>query len=183
MAAALLTGSLMHAVIVGLALALALVGAAASADAEPLSDEGTLTRLDPPSRVVTLEDGRMYRAIAGTSFVVESRTETFDRLRPGVRIVVIGGEPVVYRQGRYIALPALPPSLGVAVAPSPPSGVTVAPPPPSVVLPTTAPSPAVSAGIRWHDASPPASWRPAATMQPPSHIFPPYPFPTTQSSP
>jgi hypothetical protein len=134
----------MRTVIVALAFVLTLVGVAERAGADdPLSDEGTLIRLDPPSRVVMLEDGRMYRAVAGTAFVVGSRSETYDRLRPGARIVVIGGEPVVYRQGRYIALPAVPPSLGLAVAPDTlipapatwrPAGIVQ---PPSHIFPAT----------------------------------------------
>ena len=199
----MLTVSLMRTVAAGLAFVLALVAVAASATADSLSDEGTLIRLDPPSRVVMLEDGRMYRAVAGTSFVVESRTETFDRLRPGARIVVIGGEPVIYRQGRYIALPAVPPSLGLAVVP----------PPEGTVFPSTAASPGVSAGMTPPSAepptlqagtvmrsvpaaaallpaapipsqTPPTTWRPAGIVQSPSHIFPTtHTVPTTQSSP
>ena len=171
----------MRVMIFRLALTVTLMTMAASVSAQVLSDEGTLIRLDPPSRVVTLEDGRMYRAVAGTSFLVESQSETFERLRPGARIVVIGGEPVVYRQGRYIALPAVPPSVGLAVAPQSDAVLSSAATPP-------APSHTVSAGYRV--GPPPASlsmpatsmpstaWRPAGTLQHPSRLFP-----STQNSP
>ena len=172
MAAALLNVSLMHTVATGLAFVLALVAVAASAAGDSLSDEGTLIRLDPPSRVVMLEDGRMYRAVAGTSFVVESRTETFARLRPGARIVVIGGEPVVYRQGRYIALPSVPPSLD---PPTLQAGTVVRSVPAASALSPAAPIPS---------QAPPTTWRPAGIVQSPSHIFPTtHTVPTTQTSP
>ena len=162
--------------IFGLALSVAFMTMAASVSAQALSDEGTLIRLDPPSRVVTLEDGRMYRAVAGTSFLVQSQSETFDRLRPGARIVVIGGEPVVYRQGRYIALPAVPPSLGFAIAPQPDAVV------PSTTTSPTVSAPTVSAGYRVgpppaSTSIPPTAWRPAGVVQHPSRLFP------TQNSP
>jgi hypothetical protein len=177
-----------------LALTVTLMTIAASVSAQALTDEGTLIRLDPPSRVVMLEDGRMYRAVAGTSFLVGTQSETFDRLRPGARIVVIGGEPVVYRQGRYIALPALPPSLGLAVAPQPggattsstvPAGYRVGPPP-ALPAPETSTLP-LGNTVRGHvpasmvmpaapglsrTSSPPTAWRATGVVQPPSHLFP-----------
>jgi hypothetical protein len=103
-------------VFVALTLALA-VGP--SARAQGVSDAGTILRIDPPSRVVTLEDGRMYRAVPGTSFRVDDASISFAELQPGTRVAVDGAEPVVYRKGKYIVLPAVAaPAIGGAMAPS-----------------------------------------------------------------
>lgn len=144
---------------IGLALVLALI-VPANARAQALVDEGRLIRLDPPSRVVTLDDGRMYRAVAGTAFSVDSRPETFEGLRPGVWLVVTAGEPVAYRRGRYIALPPVRPEAGVAVT-SPPQEPAIAtrsipspdlvPPAPGAVTPASAMRPV--AGVTLPPAS------------------------------
>ncbi|MBM4439663.1 MAG: hypothetical protein FJ027_04520 [Candidatus Rokubacteria bacterium] len=101
-----------------LALALTLTLGTTVAAAQSASDAGTILRIDPPSRVVVLEDGRMYRAVAGSSFRTDDRPVTFAGLRPGTRVVVESAEPVIYRQGRYIALPAVAPPAEVAITAS-----------------------------------------------------------------
>lgn len=98
------------------ALVLTLAPGMHTAGAQSVSDAGKLLRIDPSSRVIAFEDGRMYRAVAGTTFRVDDRPETFTSLRPGMHLVIDAGEPVVYRRGKYIALPALP-SDGVLASP------------------------------------------------------------------
>ena len=99
-------------------LALLLALGAGVAAAQSASDAGTILRIDPPSRVIVLEDGRMYRAVAGSSFRTDDGPVTFTGLRPGTRVVVESAEPVIYRQGRYIALPAVAPAPEVAITAS-----------------------------------------------------------------
>src|SRR5438552_7685744 len=101
-----------------LAAALAL-GTVAIASAE-VTDSGTVIRVDHPSNVVMLEDGRMYRLTSRTVFLVGDRPTSLRELRLGQRVVIEEGEPVIFREGRYIALP--PPAASPAV-------ITLAPPP------------------------------------------------------
>src|SRR5919204_5282477 len=84
------------------------VGAATAAPAQYAQsiDTGTVVRIDPQASVVTLEDGRMYRVTSSTVFLVENRPTQFTMLRPGERVAIQAGEPVIFREGRYIALPA-----------------------------------------------------------------------------
>ena len=105
-----------HIAIFAAALALGTV-AVAFAD---VTDSGTVIRVDHPSNVVMLEDGRMYRVTSRTVFLVGDRPTSLRELRLGQRVVIEEGEPVIFREGRYIALP--PPSASPAV-------ITQAPPP------------------------------------------------------
>ena len=108
--------------------------AAAQVTVEPRT--GTIVRIDPQSSVVMLDDGRMYRVTPSTVFLIDNRPATFATLRPGERVVIQSAEPVVYREGRYVAVQAAPP----------PAVMTQAPPPPVVV-----PAPPVAAtpvGVR-----------------------------------
>jgi hypothetical protein len=123
--------------IAGFVAALVL-GGAALATAQFAGETGTVVRLDPQSSVVMLDDGRMYRVTPRTVFLVDDRPIGFGHLRPGERVVIQYGEPVIYREGRYVALPAPP-----VVAQAPPV-VAQAPPP----VPVTAVPVAVPAGIR-----------------------------------
>jgi len=112
-----------HIAIFAAALALGTV-AVASAD---VTDSGTVIRVDHPSNVVMLEDGRMYRVTSRTVFLVGDRPTSLTGLRRGQRVVIEAGEPVIFREGRYIALPPVSP--GVTAQAPPPSAVRVAPPP------------------------------------------------------
>jgi preprotein translocase subunit YajC len=94
--------------IAGFVIALVL-GTASVAAAQVIPvDRGTVVRIDPQSSVIVLDDGRMYRATSSTVFLVENRPATLGTLRPGERVVIQGGEPVIYRDGRYVVLPPLP---------------------------------------------------------------------------
>jgi hypothetical protein len=107
------------------AAALAL-GAVAVASAS-VTDSGIVIRVDHGSSVVMLEDGRMYRMTSATVILVDDRPTSLTGLRRGQRVVIEAGEPVIFREGRYIALPPASPAV-TAQAP-PPAAVPVAPPP------------------------------------------------------
>jgi hypothetical protein len=109
--------------ILAAALALGAVGVVSA----NVTDSGIVIRVDHGSSVVMLEDGRMYRVTSATVFLVDDRPTSLTGLRRGQRVVIEAGEPVIFREGRYIALP--PASPGVAAQAPPPSAVPVAPPP------------------------------------------------------
>jgi hypothetical protein len=97
--------------VAALSLTIAAVAAAQAMDA------GTIIRLDPQASVVMLEGGRMYRVTPSTVLLVDNRPTSFKSLRPGERVSIQDGEPVLYRDRRYIALKPAP---GPAVAQTPP---------------------------------------------------------------
>jgi hypothetical protein len=111
--------------IASLAAAFAL-GAVAVASAS-VTDSGIVIRVDHGSSVVMLEDGRMYRMTSATVVLVDDRPTSLTGLRRGQRVVIEAGEPVIFREGRYIALP--PASSAVTAQGLPPAAVPVAPPP------------------------------------------------------
>lgn len=87
------------------ALACALVvviGLAASGAVGQDVYTGTVTRIDEPAQVIIFEDGRMYRIVPNTVVLVDNQPLTYTILQPGTRIVVRGGEPVMFRDGQYM---------------------------------------------------------------------------------
>ena len=107
-----------------------LLGTVAVASAQ--METGTVVRVDPQSRVVLLDDGRMYRVTPNTMLVVENQPATLGTLVPGQRVMIQSGEVVVLRNGQYVS----------AAAPAP----AVVAQAPAVVTP--APSMAVPVGVR-----------------------------------
>jgi len=120
-----------------------LLGTASLATAQAI-ETGTVIRVDPQSRVVMLDDGRMYRVTPSTVLVVENQPTPFTALLPGQRVVIQYGEPVTLRSGQYVA--ASPSGTVVTPAPAP----TVVTPGPSTTVVTQAPAPAtaVPVGVR-----------------------------------
>jgi intein/homing endonuclease len=116
------------------------LGVAAFAWAQVAVESGTVVRIDPQSSVVMLSDGRMYRVTPNTVFMIDNRPAAFTTLRSGDRVVIQSGEPVVYREGRYVAMAPAP----TVVAPAPGQVVVQAPPAPAA--PATAM--AVPVGVR-----------------------------------
>jgi preprotein translocase subunit YajC len=116
-----------------------LLGTVAVASAQSI--EGTIVRIDPQSRVVMLEDGRMYRVTPSTVLVVDNRPAQIATLQPGQRVVIQSGEVVALRDGQYVAVTPAP----GAVTQAPPTVITQAPPPAVV---TQAPATAVPVGVR-----------------------------------
>jgi hypothetical protein len=109
------------------ALSLTVVAIAAA----QAQDAGTIIRLDPPASVVMLEGGRMYRVTPSTLILVDNRPVSFKALRPGERVSIQDGEPVLSRDGRYIALKPAPATIAPTPppVPAPPPAVAQTPPP------------------------------------------------------
>jgi hypothetical protein len=108
------------------AIGLFVLGVASAATAQVAVESGTVVRIDPQSSVVMLDDGRMYRVTPQTVFLVDNRPAPFPSLRGGERVVIQSGEPVMYRDGRYVTI-ASPPVVAQAppVVTAPPSTVVV----------------------------------------------------------
>jgi hypothetical protein len=124
----------------GMVAAILLVGAVGVAAAQSI-DAGTVVRIDPQSRVVMLDDGRMYRVTPNTVLTVENQPATFTALVPGQRVVIQSGEAVALRGGQYIAVgPA------GAIVGSP--GTVVTPAPQTTVVTQAPPASAVPVGVR-----------------------------------
>ena len=102
--------------------AIALVLSTAALAAAQSVESGTVVRVDPQSSVVVLDDGRMYRVTPSTVFMVDNRPTAFTVLRSGDRVAIQSGEPVVFREGRYVAMraPVVAPGTVIAQAPPPP---------------------------------------------------------------
>ena len=79
-------------------------------------ETGTVVRIDPQSRVVILDDGRMYRVTENTVLVVDNQPAPFTALVPGQRVMIQSGEVVALRGGQYVAVSPSP----AVVAPAPP---------------------------------------------------------------
>jgi preprotein translocase subunit YajC len=108
-----------------------LLGTVAVATAQSV-ETGTVVRIDPQSRVVVLDDGRMYRVTQNTVLVVNNQPATITTLVPGQRVMIQSGEVVALRGGQYVAVS--------------PSTAVVTQAPPTVVA--QAPAAAVPAGVR-----------------------------------
>ena len=123
-----------------LAIALVLVaGGVAVAQTVIDGSTGTIVRIDPQSNVVMLDDGRMYRVTPSTVLLVDNRPAALATLRPGERVIIQAGEPVLYREGRYVTVQAAPPSATVTTMS--PSVVAQTQPPAAVVVPAPAAAP------------------------------------------
>lgn len=125
---------------IGVVAAVLLMGTVSLAAAQSI-ESGTIVRLDPQSKVVMFDDGRMYRVTPNTVLVVENQPAPFTALMPGQRLVIQSGEAVTLRGGQYVAAgPA-----GSVVAP----GAVVTPAPPAtVVTQVSPPAMAVPVGVR-----------------------------------
>jgi preprotein translocase subunit YajC len=126
--------------LIGMLAAALLLGTTSLATAQVI-ESGTIVRVDPQSRVVMLDDGRMYRVTPSTVLVVENRPSTLTALAPGQRVVIQSGEAVTLQGGQYVAVS---PS-GAVVTPAPPPAVLT--PAPSTTVVTQAPVPATSVPV------------------------------------
>jgi hypothetical protein len=103
-----------------------LLGAATLASAQSM-ETGTVVRIDPQSRVVILDDGRMYRVTPDTVLVVDNQRAPFTALSPGQRVVIQSGEVVALQNGQYVAVraPAVVTPAPAVVAQAPASAVPI----------------------------------------------------------
>ena len=99
--------------ILGSVAGVLLLGAATLASAQSM-ETGTVVRIDPQSKVVILDDGRMYRVTPDTVLVVDNQRAPFTALSPGQRVVIQSGEIVALQNGQYVAVRA-----PAVVAPAP----------------------------------------------------------------
>jgi hypothetical protein len=88
------------------ALALLVAVGASAQSVTVVEERGRLLRLDPQASVVVLEDGRMFRVAPGTVILVDNRPVEIGTLQPGSSVVIRAGEPVAYREGRYVTVAA-----------------------------------------------------------------------------
>ena len=66
--------------------------------------KGKVMKLDTTANVVVLEDGSMYRVVPDTVFIVEEKPVKFDTLEPGTTVVIQSGEPVQFKDGKYLII-------------------------------------------------------------------------------
>jgi len=66
--------------------------------------KGKVMKLDSTAHVVVLEDGSMYRVSPETVFLVEEKPVKFEALQPGTAVVIQSGEPVQFKDGKYIVI-------------------------------------------------------------------------------
>jgi hypothetical protein len=97
---------------VGLAACAFVLLAVATASAQQVVT-GTVVRIDQPAGVVVLDNGQMYRATSQTVFVVNNQPMGFGAIQMGTPVIVQYGEPVVYREGRYVVMSQAAPASGV----------------------------------------------------------------------
>jgi len=92
-----------------------------------MEPSGTVTRVDDTQQVIVLENGQMYRVVGNDAVYVDGRPVAFRTVRPGSRVTIVNGTPVVYQNGQYVVVQQ--PATG-AVAPG---GVLTSSPPAAVV--------------------------------------------------
>lgn len=88
---------------------------------------GTVVRLDPAANVVMLDNGMMYQVTPQTLFLVNNQPTNFAAIAPGMPVVVQYGQPVMFRDGRYVAM-APPAPATTVVVPAPATTVMAAQP-------------------------------------------------------
>ena len=87
---------------------------------------GRVVRLDPAANVIVLDNGTMYQATPQTVFLVNNQPTNFSAIAPGTPVVVQYGQPVMYRDGRYVVMTQPAPAATTVVTPAP--GAVVAAP-------------------------------------------------------
>ncbi|MGH6690215.1 MAG: hypothetical protein ACREF4_06000 [Gammaproteobacteria bacterium] len=80
------------------------IGLAASAASGQDVYTGTVTRIDQAGHVIIFEDGRMYRMVPSSVVLVDNQPIMYTTLQPGARVVIRGGEPVLFRDGQYVMM-------------------------------------------------------------------------------
>lgn len=95
------------ALLTALSLALAAPGVAQRADAQgqrptsiPADVLGRLEHVDPGSRTLHFEDGRIVTLEPGATIWVDGRELPIETLRPGMTVVIAGGKPAHARSGQ-----------------------------------------------------------------------------------
>src|SRR5262245_17139433 len=128
--------------ILGSVAGVLLLGAATLASAQSM-ETGTVVRIDPTSRVIMLDDGRMYRVTPQTVLLVDNQRAQLAALAPGQRVVIQSGEVVAMQNGQYVTVPStvVRPAPGTTVVTQAPPAVS---PAPGTTVVTQAPAPATA---------------------------------------
>src|SRR4029079_1793770 len=79
-----------------------------------MEPSGTVTRVDDTQQVVVLENGQMYRVAGSNAVYVDGRPVAFRSVRPGSRVTIVNGTPVVYQNGQYVLVQSQPATGAVA---------------------------------------------------------------------
>ena len=108
------------------ACALVLLGVTTAAAQQVVT--GTVVRIDPTASVVVLDNGTMYQTTPQTVFLVNNQPTNFGALAPGTPVVLQYGQPVTYRDGRYVVM-TQPAPAPVVVTPAPAGTVVTTPAP------------------------------------------------------
>jgi hypothetical protein len=87
---------------------------------------GTVTRIDPAANVVVLDNGQMLQIVPNTVILSNNQSMPFDTLTPGTAVVIQSGQPVMFEEGRYVAI-----TEGAPTGVTAPSALTLTPPPPA----------------------------------------------------
>lgn len=92
---------------------------------------GTVVRVDQDSRVIVLNDARMFRVTEDGAVLVDNRPIALPEITPGTQVLIRSGQPVAYNNGQYIVItdPAAS-ATTTAIVTAPPAATTVTPPPP-----------------------------------------------------
>lgn len=113
-----------------------------------MEPSGTVSRVDETQQVIVLDNGRMYRVYGNDAVYVNGRPVGFRTVRPGSRVTIVNGTPVVYQNGQYVVVQPTPTTGAVApggVLTSPPAAVVTPPPPSTGATVVAAPPAAVAA--------------------------------------
>jgi hypothetical protein len=103
--------------------------------------DGVVARVDERAQVVVLDNGQMYRVAGDQAIVVNGQPVRLTSVRPGTRVTIVSGSPVVYQNGQYVSAPPATATVttpGAVVAAPPPGAVVTAPPAGTVVTPPPA---------------------------------------------
>jgi hypothetical protein len=132
--------------------------------------DGMVARVDEANQVIVLDNGQMYRVTGDRAILLNGQPVGITTVRPGNRVTLVSGTPVVYQDGRYVVVGPVPPATATVTTPgtvvaAPPAGAVVTPAPPVVVTP---PAPVVTAPPAPVVTAPPTAvvTAPSAPVQP-----------------
>lgn len=98
------------ALVVVVALLGVCAGEAAAQTIPSIAEEtsGVVARVDDRQKVIIFDDGRMVRVTPATVIMVAGRPATVGSLKPGARVVIRSGEPVMLNAGQYVGVGDVP---------------------------------------------------------------------------
>lgn len=124
-------------------IAVALVLTVVTGAAAQQVHTGNVLRTDPPAGVVVFQDGRMFQTTADTVMISNNQRVFLSSLQTGTNVTLYAAQPVVLRDGRYVALSESGARAATGtVTTVPPGGpaTAVVPPPATAVVVTSPPA-------------------------------------------